>query len=175
LNFFKKWCKIKEKWGIVDNYGDNYPFLWITKNMFFGEFHHNLDEKGRLAIPVKFRKELKDGAVVAKSLEGCLALYSKNDWKEFANKLNQLPISQKDARSFARFFLTSAMEVNLDSQGRILIPDYLRDYCSLKKKSVITGMGNKIEIWNENTWEEYKDKAEKNSVETAEKLGNLGI
>lgn len=143
--------------------------------MFFGEFHHILDDKKRLAVPVKFRTSLKAGAVVAKSLEGCLALYPKKDWDSFAAKLNALPVSQKDARSFARFFLTSAMEVGLDSQGRILIPDYLLTYSKIGKKAVITGMGNKIEIWDEKIWEEYKDKAEKNSIETAEKLGELGI
>ncbi len=143
--------------------------------MFFGEYHHNLDEKGRLAIPVKFRSALKNGAVVAKSLEGALAIYPRKDWQDFATKLSGLPISQKDARSFSRFFLTSAMEVDLDSQGRILIPDYLRKYSEMKKKAVITGLGQKIEVWDEKKWGDYKDKAEKNSVETAEKLGDLGI
>lgn len=159
----------------MDNYGDKASQLWTTINMFFGEFHHNLDDKGRLAVPSKFRSSLKNGAVVAKSLEGCLAIYPKKDWESFAAKLSALPISQKDARSFARFFLTSAMEVDLDSQGRVLIPDYLRKYSQLGKKTVITGMGEKIEVWSEKEWEKYKDKAEKNSIDTAEKLGDLGI
>jgi MraZ protein len=143
--------------------------------MFIGEYNHNLDEKGRLAIPVKFREELKGGAVVTKGLDGCLFLYSISEWKVLADKLSQLPISQANTRAFARLMLAGAMDVSLDKQGRIMIPDYLRKYVNLSKKVIINGLYNRLEIWDEETWEEYKKKTEAESGEIAEQLGVIGI
>lgn len=143
--------------------------------MFIGEYNHNLDEKGRLAIPVKFREELKGGAVVTKGLDGCLFLYPLSEWRILADKLSQLPISQANTRAFARLMLAGAMDVSLDKQGRVMIPDYLRKYINLSKKVIINGLYNRLEVWDEDTWEEYKKKTEADSGEIAEQLGEIGI
>lgn len=143
--------------------------------MFIGEYNHNLDEKGRLAIPVKFREELKGGAVVTKGLDGCLFLYPITEWKLLADKLSHLPISQANTRAFARLMLAGAMDVSLDKQGRIVIPDYLRKYVNLSKQVVINGLYNRLEIWDEAAWEAYKQKTEADSGEIAEQLGEIGI
>lgn len=145
------------------------------KQMFIGEYNHNLDEKGRLAIPVKFREELKGGAVVTKGLDGCLFLYPISEWKILADKLSHLPISQANTRAFARLMLAGAMDVSLDKQGRVIVPDYLRKYVNLSKKVIINGLYNRLEIWDEDTWEDYKKKTEADSKEIAEQLGEIGI
>lgn len=143
--------------------------------MFIGEYNHNLDEKGRLAIPIKFRNDLKKGAVVTKGLDGCLFLYPLNEWKILADKLSKLPISQSGTRAFARLMLAGAMDTQIDKQGRIVIPDYLRKYARMKKKIIVSGLYNRLEIWDENSWEKYKRKTEKESESIAEKLGELGV
>lgn len=143
--------------------------------MFIGEYNHNLDEKGRLAIPVKFREDLKGGAVVTKGLDGCLFLYPINEWRTLAEKLSHLPISQSNTRAFARLMLAGAMDVTLDKQGRVVIPDYLRKYVNLSKKVVVNGLYNRLEIWDEDVWGEYKKKTEADSGEIAEQLGEIGI
>ncbi|MFH1187359.1 MAG: division/cell wall cluster transcriptional repressor MraZ [bacterium] len=139
--------------------------------MFLGEYNHSLDEKGRLAIPVKFRNELANGAVVTRGLDECLFLYTKSEWEVIAQKIAKLPVSQKNTRAYSRLMLAGAMEVELDKQGRIILPEYLRKYSGLNKKSVIAGLYNRIEIWDEEKWEEYKKETEKQSDEIAEKLG----
>ena len=143
--------------------------------MFIGEYNHNLDEKGRLAVPVKFRDDLKKGAVVTKGLDGCLFLYTVDEWKVLADKLSSLPISQSNTRAFARLMLAGAMDVQVDKQGRIILPDYLRKYASLKKKVIIGGLYNRLEIWDEGAWDKYKEKTEKESEDISEKLGELGV
>jgi len=143
--------------------------------MFIGEYKHNLDEKGRLAVPVKFRNDLKKGAVVTKGLDGCLFLYTMNEWKILAEKLSRLPISQSGTRAFARLMLAGAMDVQIDKQGRIVIPDYLRKYAGMKKKIVVSGLYSRLEIWDENSWEKYKKRTEKESEDIAEKLGEIGV
>ena len=143
--------------------------------MLIGEYNHNLDEKGRLAVPVKFRNDLKKGAVVTKGLDGCLFLYTMNEWKILAEKLSRLPISQSGTRAFARLMLAGAMDVQIDKQGRIVIPDYLRKYAGMKKKIVVSGLYSRLEIWDENSWEKYKKRTEKDSEDIAEKLGEIGV
>lgn len=143
--------------------------------MFIGEYNHNLDEKGRLAIPVKFRKILEKGAVVTKGLDSCLFLYTIDEWKILAEKLSHLPISQSNTRAFSRLMLAGAMDVQIDKQGRIILPDYLRKYAELKKKVIINGLYNRLEIWDESKWDAYKLKTEKESDAIAEKLGELGV
>ena len=143
--------------------------------MFIGEYNHNLDNKGRLAVPVKFRDDLKKGAVVTKGLDGCLFLYTMSEWKALAEKLSKLPISQSNTRAFARLMLAGAMDVQVDKQGRVVLPDYLRKYAMLKKKIIISGLYNRLEIWDENNWEKYKEAIEKESGDIAEKLGELGV
>lgn len=143
--------------------------------MFIGEYYHSLDEKGRVALPVKFRKDLKPGAVVTRGLDNCLFLYTKEAWQDLADKLAKLPISKANTRAFSRLMLSGAMEVEIDGQGRIILPEYLRKYAFLKKKLVIAGLYNRLEIWDESNWNKYKNNTEKGSGEIAEALGELGI
>ena len=143
--------------------------------MFIGEYSHTIDEKGRLAIPAKFRVEFKNGAVVTKGLDNCLFIFTKKSWSELADKLSKLPISQSKSRAFARLMLAGAMDVKLDKLGRIMLPDYLRKYAVLSKKSVIAGVFNRLEIWNEMAWKQYKGSVEKESIDIANELGDLGI
>lgn len=143
--------------------------------MFIGEYNHNLDDKGRLAIPAKFRIILKKGAVVTKGLDGCLFLYSKSQFEEIAKKFAALPLSQAKARAFSRHMLAGAMDVEFDNQGRVTLPEYLRKFSSLKKKVIVAGLYNHLEIWDETVWNKYKLESEKNSNEIAEALGDLGI
>ncbi|OIO48616.1 MAG: cell division/cell wall cluster transcriptional repressor MraZ [Parcubacteria group bacterium CG1_02_40_82] len=143
--------------------------------MFIGEYKHTIDQKKRLAIPAKFRKELGGGAVITRGLDNCLTLYTQQEWGKVADKLGSLPSSQLEARGFARVMLAGAMEVEFDQLGRILIPDYLKDYASLKKNVIIAGLYNRLEIWDEERWGQYKQKAEKEVGDLASKLGELGI
>ena len=143
--------------------------------MFIGEYQHNIDQKGRLAVPSKFRKELSKGAVVTKGLDDCLFLYTKDEWKKLADKLADLPISKANTRAFARLMLAGAMDVDIDKQGRMLIPDYLRKYAGMAKKVVVTGLYNRLEIWDDATWEKYKKGTESKSGDIAEALGELGV
>ncbi|MFH1947237.1 MAG: division/cell wall cluster transcriptional repressor MraZ [Candidatus Magasanikbacteria bacterium] len=143
--------------------------------MFIGEYSHNLDEKGRLAVPKKFRSDLSKGAVVTRGLDNCLFLYTKVEWKKLADKLATLPFSQSKARAFSRLMLAGAMDVNVDKQGRIMLPEYLRISAGLKKNIVVAGLYNRLELWDQKNWEEYKTKSEKESGEIAEGMFELGI
>ena len=143
--------------------------------MFIGEYQHTIDAKGRMAIPVKFRQKLDGGAIVTRGLDHCLFLFSVKDWEALAQKLIALPLAQSNSRAFARLMLAGAMDVEVDKQGRILIPDYLRAYSNLKKQAVVTGLYNRVEIWDTESWKQYKTKTESASDEIAEKLGELGI
>ena len=143
--------------------------------MLLGEFKHNLDIKGRMAIPAKFRSKLANGAIITRGLDSCLFIFANEEWEELAKKLVSLPLAQANSRAFARLMLAGAMDVEIDSQGRILIPDYLRKYAGLDKKVVVAGLYNRIEVWDGEIWERYKQKTESSSEEIAEKLGELGI
>jgi len=143
--------------------------------MFIGEYNHNLDTKGRLAIPAKFRSMLKKGAVVTRGIDNCLFLYSKTEWEKIAKKLSQLPISQAKARAFSRLMLAGAMDVGFDNQGRIMLPEYLRKFAGLSKKTIVAGLYDRLEIWDENAWNKYKEGTEKESTQIAEALGELGV
>jgi MraZ protein len=143
--------------------------------MFIGEYIHNLDSKGRLAVPAKFRALLKSGAVVTRGLDNCLFLYPKKQWVSLAKKLSQLPISQSKARAFSRLMLAGAMDVDFDNQGRITLPEYLRKFASLNKKVIIAGLYDRLEIWDEGNWRKYKIGTERESNEIAETLGELGV
>jgi len=143
--------------------------------MFIGEYRHNVDQKGRVAVPVKFRSALGGGAIVTKGLDGCLFMFTEQEWKEFAQKLIALPLAQANSRAFKRLMMAGAVQVALDSQGRILLPDYLRQYAGLKKEAVVAGLYNRIELWDKERWQEYKGKTEASSDEIAERLAELGI
>lgn len=143
--------------------------------MLLGEYKHSLDTKGRVAIPAKFREKLAGGAIITRGLDDCLFVFANREWEALAQKLVALPLAQANSRAFVRLMLAGAMDVELDSQGRILIPDYLRKYAGLKKEAVIAGLYNRIEIWDAEKWQAYKGKTESASDEIAEKLGELGI
>jgi MraZ protein len=143
--------------------------------MFIGEYQHTIDEKGRLAIPVKFRKQLAKGAVVTRGLDNCLFVYEVSEWKKLAEKLAALPFSQADKRAVQRLLLAGAMDVDVDGQGRVVLPEYLRQYAKLGKETVIAGLYNRLEIWDKAVWEKYKSETEKNSNEIAERLGEVGV
>ncbi len=143
--------------------------------MFIGEYTHNLDDKGRLAVPKKFRMELAKGAVVTRGLDHCLFLYTKSEWKKLADKLATLPFSQANARAFARLMLAGAMDISVDKQGRVMLPEYLRNYADLKKEIIIAGLYNRLELWNQTEWKKYSKNAEKNSDAIAEQMGELGV
>jgi MraZ protein len=143
--------------------------------MFIGEYQHTIDEKGRIMIPTKFRAALSKGAVVTRGLDRCLFVYPMDSWKELAEKLTKLPISQSKSRAFARLMLAGAMDATPDKQGRMMLPEYLRDYASANKKVVVAGLYDRLEIWDEKSWNKYKSATEKDSNEIAETLGELGV
>lgn len=143
--------------------------------MFIGEYQHAVDAKGRLAIPIKFRNDLAKGAVVTRGLDNCLFLYSKDEWEKMAEKLAKLPVSKSNSRAFSRLMFAGAMDVEIDKQGRVVIPDYLRKFAGVSKKVIVAGLYNRIEIWNEENWEKYKQGTEKSAVDIAEKLEELDV
>lgn len=143
--------------------------------MFIGEYQHSIDDKGRLAIPVKFRVELSKGAVVTRGLDRCLFVYTMPAWKRLAEKLMQLPISQSKSRAFARLMLAGAMDVGVDKQGRIIVPEYLREYAGISKAVVVAGLYDRLEIWDETAWKTYKTSTENESNHIAEAMGELGV
>jgi len=142
--------------------------------MLIGEYKHTVDEKNRTSLPSKFRKELGKKIVITHGLDNCLFLYSIEEWKKISDKLSALAMGQADSRGFNRFMLAGAVECDVDSIGRILIPDFLREFAELKDKAVFTGIHNRVEIWNEKRWSEYKRKIEKQADLLAEKLGEIG-
>jgi len=143
--------------------------------VFIGEYKHSLDAKKRLAVPAKFRAALGRKAVVTRGLDNCLFLYSLKEWEKLAKKLSELPLSQRDARGFARIMLAGAMEVSLDKLGRILLPEYLKKYAGMSRKAVIAGLYNRIEVWDEKKWDIYKTKTEQEAGDIAERLKELGV
>ncbi len=143
--------------------------------MLIGEYKHTIDTKKRLAIPSKLRRELGAKAVITKGLDNCLWIFPLNQWNKLAEKLSQLPLGQRDTRGFSRFTLASASEVKLDGLGRILIPDYLKQYAGLKKNIIIAGVYGRLEIWDEAKWNLFKQSTEKEIDNMAERLGELGV
>lgn len=143
--------------------------------MFIGEYQHIIDNKKRIAIPARFRELFNGRAVVTRGLDNCLFLYTLEEWGALAKKLTQLPIGQSSTRSFVRLMLAGASETEIDKQGRVLVPDYLKKYAKLEKNITIAGLYNRLEIWSETNWNKYKIGAEKNTEDIAEKLGELGV
>ena len=143
--------------------------------MFIGEYEHSLDTKGRIIIPSKFRDKLGEEFVMTKGLDNCLFVYPKSEWNVFEEKLKTLPLTNKDARAFIRFFFAGASECNLDKQGRVTIPANLRKYSKLDKDSVVIGVSTRIEIWSKDEWEEYNDDDNLSYESISEKMMELGI
>lgn len=143
--------------------------------MFIGEYAHTIDDKGRLQVPVKFREELMRGAVVTRGLDNCLFLYTFEEWEKLAAKLAELPISQAKTRAFARLMLAGAMDVEMDKQGRIILPEYLRKFAGMNKKVVVAGLYSRLELWDQAAWDKYKTTTEKDSNDIAETMSELGV
>ncbi len=143
--------------------------------MFIGEYTATIDEKGRISIPAKFRTQLKAKVVVTRGLDNSLFLYNVDEWKKLAEKLASLPISTANTRAFSRLMLAGAMDCDIDKQGRIVLPGYLKEFAKISKKLVFAGLYNRIEIWSEDLWTSYKAQTEKESNQIAEQLGDLGV
>ncbi len=141
--------------------------------MFMGEYNHTIDTKGRLIVPSKFREALGDTFVVTKGLDGCLFVYDNQEWNAFEEKLKSLPITNKEARQFARFFLAGAAEVEVDKQGRILVPNILREFAQINKEVVLIGVASRIEIWSKERFEGIT--AFEDMDEIAEHMAELGL
>ena len=143
--------------------------------MLIGEYKHTLDTKKRLSLPSKRRKKLGKSLVITRGLDNCLFLYPTKEWQKITAKVGQLPLGQADTRGFNRFFLSGAVEVEVDGVGRILVPDFLKDFATLKDKVVLAGIHDRAEIWDEKKWSNYKRQIEKQADQLAEKLGEVGV
>ena len=144
-----------EKWGI---------------SMFIGEYHHSVDDKGRLIIPSKFRDELGTKFIITRGIENCLFVYSMESWEKIVNKLETLPFTKKDARAFIRFFLSGASEAEFDKQGRINITSPLISYANITTECVVIGTGDRLEIWSEESWNDFFTSAKDSMSDIAENL-----
>lgn len=143
--------------------------------MLLGEYNHNLDEKGRVSVPSKFREDLGNSFIVTKGLDTCLFIYSKDEWATFETKLKNLPLTNTNARNFIRFFFSGAAECELDKQGRINIPQTLREYACLEKDVTVVGVSTRVEIWNREKWNNYTNLENMDMNEIAIQMSNLGI
>lgn len=143
--------------------------------MLIGEYEHSLDAKGRLIMPVKLRESIGEVVIITKGLDGCLFGFSKTEWTNFEEKLKSLPLTNKNARDFVRFFLSGAMECEIDGQGRFLIPSNLRNYAGFDKQVMVIGVGTRIEIWDRQEWESYSSSDNISADEIAENMTMLGI
>ena len=143
--------------------------------MFIGEYHHTIDEKGRIIIPAKFREELGNNFIITRGIENCLFVYSEENWAKITNKLSSLPFTKKDARTFNRFFMSGATNVELDKQGRVNISKPLIDYASLLKDCVIIGTGDRLEVWSQESWESFFDSTKDSMSDIAENLFNESV
>ena len=149
-----------EKWGIY---------------MFLGEYHHSIDDKGRLIIPAKFRSELGDKFIITRGIENCLFAYPEKRWEEIVHKLESLPFTKKDARNFTRFFLSGATVAEFDKQGRVNITSPLINYAGIEKECIIIGTGDRLEIWSEDAWNSFFNSASINMSDIAENLFNESV
>ncbi len=143
--------------------------------MFIGQFDHAIDEKGRLAVPAKFRRQLIGGAILTKGLDGCLFLFPKVKWQKMAENIGQLPVSKSSGRLYARLMLAGAAEAEFDKQGRIILPAYLRTYAGLGRQAVTIGLYDRVEIWNKAKWSKMIGKVENEAGRIAEELSDLGV
>lgn len=143
--------------------------------MFIGEYQHSIDSKGRIIIPSKFRDDLGPIFIMTKGLDNCLFVYPKNEWQVLEEKLKSLPLTNRDARAFVRFFFAGATECELDKQGRILIPSNLREHSKLEKEAVIIGVSTRVEIWSKSEWDTYNEDDSLSYESIAEKMAELGI
>lgn len=148
---------------------------WVKFRMFMGEYQHTIDQKGRIMMPAKIRSQLGERFVLTKGLDSCLFVYPEGEWKVLEDKLKKLPFTNKDARNFSRFFFSGAIEVEFDKQGRVLIPNNLRNHGKLDKEAVIIGVSTRLEIWDKETWENYNVETQGEYEELAEKMMDFEI
>ncbi len=143
--------------------------------MLIGEYEHSIDAKGRLIMPAKLREDIGEKFIITKGLDGCLFGFSQNEWTNFEEKLKTLPLTNKNARDFVRFFLSGATECEIDKQGRFLIASNLRQYAEMEKEVAIIGVGTRIEIWNKEKWKQYNSDENISADAIAENMTMLGI
>lgn len=143
--------------------------------MLIGEYRHTIDDKRRMSLPAKFRKALGKKVVITHGLDSCLFVFSLTQWEHVLEKLSGLSMGQSDSRAFNRFLLAGAADVEIDSLGRVLIPEYLAKFAQLGTKAVLIGVSDRVEVWNERAWNEYKKRVEKQADVMAEKLGDVGV
>lgn len=143
--------------------------------MLIGEYQHTLDPKKRLSLPSKFRKDLGKNVIITRGLDKCLFVFSAPAWKKLAAKFSELSIGSSDTRGFNRFMLAGASEAEVDTAGRVLIPDYLKDFAGLKSDVVVAGVNDRVEVWDKKKWESYKDQIESQGDAMAAKLGEIGV
>ena len=143
--------------------------------MFIGEYEHTVDVKGRIIMPSKLRENIGEKFIITKGLDKCLFAYSKSEWANFEEKLKTLPLTNKNARDFVRFFLSGAVECEIDKQGRFLVSSNLRTYANIDKEIVIIGVGTRLEIWNKESWNNYSSEENISADEIAENMTMLGI
>lgn len=158
-------------WGEVGSTA----YEWRIGSVFMGEYQHSLDSKGRIIVPAKFRDPLGGECVVTRGLDQCLFLYPQSEWANVEEKLRQLPLTQRDARAFVRFFFSGATDLEFDKQGRIMLPAGLREYAGLSKDVVVIGVSTRVELWSREIWENYVSEAESSFETIAEKIVDLGI
>ena len=149
-----------EKWGMP---------------MFMGEYHHTIDEKGRIIIPSRFREMLGDTFIITRGIENCLFVYPNDEWQKIVTKLESLPFTKRDARQFVRFFLSGATNAEFDKQGRVNLTSPLIDYARLQKECVVIGTGSRLEIWSKEDWDSFFDSAKDNMSDIAENLFNESV
>ncbi len=143
--------------------------------MFLGEFFHSVDDKGRVAMPAKYRDQIEKGAILTRGNDASLTIYLINEWEKLVEKLMKLPQSKTDVRNYARLVLAGAVEIKLDKQGRINIPKYLLDFSQINKKVVFVGLYDKVEIWDEQRWMDYRQEIESQSTDVLGQLSEFGI
>lgn len=142
--------------------------------MLIGEYRHSIDDKNRVSLPSKFRKTLGSKVIITNGLDSCLFVFASSEWERFSGEIAKMSLVEADKRKFTRFMLGGAVEVEVDSSGRILLPDFLKDFARLKSKVVLAGVHSRVEIWNEKAWDDYKANVEKDIDVLAEKLGEVG-
>ncbi len=143
--------------------------------MLIGEYIHSMDEKNRISLPIKFRKEMGKTVVLAPGLDTSIFMFTTKEWEKISNRLAEASMVQTDILRFNRFMFGGAVEVDIDSQGRVLVPDFLKDRAKIQTKAAVIGVQNRIELWNDNTWAEYKKGVELESDTLAQKLGSVGV
>ena len=169
--FVPQWLSGGGKWSIVVLIVN---LAWRT-GRFIGEYQHSIDAKGRIIVPSKFREELGYKFILTKGLDNCLFIYSMEEWTKFQERLSTLPMGSKDARAFMRYFFSGAVECEIDKQGRLTIPQNLREHAKIGKDVITIGVMSRVEVWSKQEWEGYNGDANLGYDEIAEKMAELGI